>query len=93
MSEDYDYPRADGAPRMNAAQRDALWDLCGRYDVPFREDDYLIISAGSLSTPGHVEGWVGGNKHNGKHEKQIRGMTVNKKTIYVGVDTDGRINS
>lgn len=27
--------------RMTFEQRENLWDLCGRYNVPFREDDYV----------------------------------------------------
>jgi hypothetical protein len=49
--------RADGAPRMTIAQRDALWELCGRYNVLFREGDYLP----AFDLPdGWYNGWVGG---------------------------------
>jgi hypothetical protein len=79
-------PRPDGKPRMTHAQRDKLWDLCAGYNVPFREDDYVLhstraaISIGS----GYVEGWIGGRDGDG---------TTGRKTLYVGVAPDGRSHS
>lgn len=69
---------------MTNAQRDSLWDLCGRYHVPFREDDYHPQFD---LPPGYVAGWVGGNQHGGQLGK------VDKLTIYVGVDPEGAISS
>lgn len=44
--------------RMTRLQRDALWSLCGRYGVPFREDDYHP----QFDLPrGYVAGWIGGD--------------------------------
>jgi hypothetical protein len=79
-----DVPRPDGKPRMTNAQRDALWLLCGRYNVTFREDDYLLIPRESSFTPGFVEGWVGGSLHAAGRPRS---------TIYVGVEPDGRSHS
>jgi hypothetical protein len=82
-------PRPDGKPRMTHAQRDKLWDLCAGYNVPFREDDYVLhttraaISIGS----GYVEGWIGGAAHS---DAPFAG---GKKTIFVGVAPDGRSHS
>lgn len=72
--------------RMTDAQRDKLWDLCGRYGVPFREDDYFLNRPGTFGG-GLAEGWIGGNDHNGRD--QARG----KKTIYVGVEPNGDSHS
>jgi hypothetical protein len=77
-------PRADGKPRMTTAQLLALWRRCGSYNVPFREDDYLLHSADSGFTPGYVEGWIGGNLHAAGNPHA---------TIYVGVDPEGGCNS
>jgi hypothetical protein len=79
-----EHPRADGTPRMTTAQMLALWRLCGRYNVPFREDDYLLHSTESGFTPGYVEGWLGGSLHAAGNPNS---------TIYVGVDPSGRVNS
>jgi hypothetical protein len=78
------HPRADGKPRMTTAQMLTLWRLCGGYNVPFKEDDYLLLSADSAFTPGYVEGWIGGSLHAAGNPKS---------TIYVGVDPQGRANS
>lgn len=67
-------------PRMTDAQRDKLWELCGRYNVPFREDDYYFPTD---LPDGWVSGWVGG---------WFPGSD-RKKTIYVGVDPEGRSSS
>ena len=74
-----EHPRADGKPRMTTAQMRALWRKCGDYNVPFREDDYLLYHR-----TGYVEGWIGGNLHAAGNPHA---------TIYVGVDPEGRINS
>ena len=75
-----------GKNRMTTKQRDKLWELCGRYNVPFREDDYSGPFSGTgLGLKGWVEGWIGGVKHNGHNNQE--------KTIYVGVSPDGRIHS
>jgi hypothetical protein len=86
-------PRADGAPRMTHAQRDRLWDLCAGYNVPFREDDYYLYPTdrsapqrGIGTMPGWVEGWVGGQ--DGRHE-----TGDHRRTLYVGVDPEGRSHS
>ena len=52
-------------PRMNEAQRNALWALCGRYGVPFREDDYRVYPPDSWMMKGYVEGWIGGRDGSG----------------------------
>jgi hypothetical protein len=50
-------PRADGRPRMTTAQRNRLWELCGSYNVAFREDDYRP----QFDLPiGYVGGRLGG---------------------------------
>lgn len=76
--------RADGASRMTNAQRDRLWQLCARYNVPFREDDYLLSSKQSGIGAGWVEGWVGGRDGSG---------ITSRKTIYVGVSPEGESHS
>ena len=74
-------------PRMTFMQMQRLWELCGRYKVPFREDDYRIQTENtSFGTPsGWVEGWVGGINHSA-------GMG-SAQTIYVGVEPDGTSHS
>lgn len=72
---------AEQQRRMTDAQRDKLWDLCGRYNVPFREDDYYK----ALFSNGMYEGWIGGNLHSGTN-----GF---KKTIYIGVEPNGDSHS
>lgn len=69
--------------RMNIFQLLKLWRMCGNYDVPFREDDYVVHSKPSVFVDelGTVEGWVGGNLHNGHNNM--------RQTIYVGVLPDG----
>jgi hypothetical protein len=72
-------PRADGKTRMTDAQRDRLWQLCGAYNVAFREDDY----APTFDLPdGYVAGWVGGWKGIG-----------DRRTLYVGVSPAGEASS
>ena len=71
--------------RMTFEQREKLWEMCGRYGVPFREDDYHPTQFSSNS-PIMYEGWIGGIKHSGP----IPGHTERKRTIYVGVEPDGR---
>lgn len=82
-----EYPRLDQQPkpRMTNAQRDKLWDLCGRYNVPFREDDYYIESGTNF-----VLGWVGGIGHAlmPKGEK-----TTKTSTIYICVEPNGDSHS
>lgn len=62
---------------MTDAQRDALWNICGRYGVPFREDDYHPQFD---LPPGYVAGWVGG-------------VADPQECIFVGVDPEGAISS
>lgn len=77
---------ADGKPRMTTKQRDKLWEMCGRYNVPFRENDYVLHQkTGAFSQEGWVEGWIGGPLHNGHNNMG--------KTIYVGVDPEGNANT
>lgn len=76
---------ADGTKRMTTKQRDALWEICGRYNVPFRERDYQIYSGSFSGLEGVAEGWLGGPERNGHNNMG--------KTIYVGVTPDGRINT
>lgn len=73
--------RADGTPRMTFAQREKLWQLCGGYNVPFREDDYFTESTG------FVMGWIGGFNHSGLPSAK------EKKTIYVAVEPNGDAHS
>lgn len=68
---------ANQRARMSDAQRNKLWEMCGRYNVPFREDDY------SLKPNGMVEGWAGG------FELESLGPPAKPKTIYVGVEPNG----
>jgi hypothetical protein len=79
------WERPDGKPRMTTKQRDKLWALCGDYNVPFRESDYVVYPNGM------VEGWVGGNEYASKLTggAESRG----KKTIYVGVEPNGDSHS
>lgn len=78
---------ADNRPRMTTKQRDALWELCGRYNKPFRESDYVLHERPSAFSPGvgWVEGWIGGPMFNG-HNNQ-------GKTIYVGISPEGEVHS
>jgi hypothetical protein len=72
---------ADQRARMSDAQRNKLWDMCGRYNVPFREDDYVFDSWNN----GMVEGWIGGFQ-------TVPHVTTKQpipKTIYVGVEPNG----
>lgn len=72
--------------RMTVAQRDALWELSHRYNVPFREDDYQIHQVtGIFGQKGWAEGWIGGPRHNGHNNMRT--------TLYVGVSPEGQINS
>jgi hypothetical protein len=75
---------ANGEPRMTDAQRNRLWELCGNYNVPFRENDYVLSSKQATIGAGWVEGWVGGNMYSG---------IVARKTIYVGVSPEGESHS
>jgi hypothetical protein len=72
-------------PRMTDAQRDKLWDLCGRYGVPFREDDYFPTRFSS-SAPLMFEGWIGGTFYNGTFPDK-------RRTIYIGVEPNGDSHS
>lgn len=58
-------------PRMTNAQRDRLWELCGQYDVSFRETDYFNDSSGM------VEGWIGGRPHAGESTTLYVGVEPN----------------
>lgn len=73
--------RSDGTPRMTFAQREKLWQLCGGYNVPFREDDYFTESTG------FVMGWIGGFNHSGLPSAK------EKKTIYIAVEPNGDAHS
>ena len=75
-----DAPRADGKPRMSLAQRDRLWEMCGNYNVPFREDDYVLSGRQASIGAGWVEGWVGGRDGSG---------ITSRRTVYVGVSPEG----
>ena len=77
MTDNKPTQRADGTWRMTNAQRDKLWQLCGNYNVMFREDDYIVRDPNGTFTPGFAEGWVGGKPG----------------TIYVGVEPNGRSHS
>ena len=69
--------------RMTFHQREKLWHLCAGYNVPFREEDYSAapIGFGSYSNePPMYEGWIGG-------------LTMRNKTLYVGVEPNGRSHS
>lgn len=81
------FGRKNDRPRMNIWQLLKLWRLCGDYDVPFRESDYIVHDKPSVfSGPeGSLEGWVGGNLHNGHNNM--------KQTIYVMVEKDGASHS
>jgi hypothetical protein len=71
--------RSDGLSRMNHAQRNALWDKCAGYNVPFREDDYHPQSD---LPPGYYAGWIGGWEGIG-----------HRRTIFVGVSPEGELSS
>lgn len=65
---------------MNEAQVLALWRLCRRYGVPFREDDYHP----AFDLPaGYYAGWIGGSNH----------AIAPRATIYVGCSPEGEISS
>lgn len=70
--------------RMNVLQLLTLWGMCGRYKVPFREDDYRVFPNDATFTPGYAEGWIGGAEQRDLFNK---GKT---STIYTGVAPDGR---
>lgn len=73
------YPQPEDN-RMTEEQVIALYRLCVRYNVPFREKDYYR----DFSLPdGYFAGWVGGWTPG----------SARKKTIYVGVSPDGRVSS
>jgi hypothetical protein len=76
---------ADQRARMSDAQRNRLWQMCADYNVPFNEADYFLDSK-----DGMVEGWVGGFYHGNGNSSLNDGKPENKKTIYVGVELDGR---
>jgi hypothetical protein len=76
--------RADGKPRMTNAQRDRLWQLCANYNVPFREDDYILAGKQASIGAGWVEGWVGGRDGSG---------ITSRTTLYVGVSPEGESHS
>lgn len=78
--------RANGEPRMSDAQRNRLWDMCGRYNVPFREDDYFPNQSG-YEGPVFYEGWIGGNDHAPATLELAREKF--KPTIYTGVSPEG----
>lgn len=73
--------------RMTNAQRNRLWEMCGNYNVPFRENDYYL----NPST-GWVEGWIGGVEHAlpqvPDNAPVVRKIPV-PRTIYVGVSPEG----
>jgi hypothetical protein len=65
------------------AQEAALRVLCTRYHVTFEPSDYTP----QFDLPaGYVGGWVGGWKDHGS-------SSTSQRTIYVGVDRDGRVSS
>lgn len=78
-------------PRMTEAQLLKLWDLCGRYNVPFREDDYYL-NTGTWMT-GFVEGWIGGYYHGHHNSSSNDGKPENKLTIYIAVEPNGDSHS
>ncbi|AEL97968.1 hypothetical protein CL65_gp060 [Mycobacterium phage Patience] len=80
-----DYVRADGKVRLTYHQREALWLLCGRYNVPFRESDYPLYEGNAFGSKHMAEGWIGGPNYNGHNNMG--------QTIYVGVTKDGRVHS
>lgn len=82
---------SDGKPRMTTKQRDALWDLCGRYNVPFNESDYHVYPMDAVMTKGYAEGWVGGRDYS--YISSDRKEPGKRTTIYVGVSPEGEINS
>jgi len=72
-------PNKVQVPDLTEAQKHSLENLCERYNVPFRKDDYTP----AFDLPeGYVSGWIGG----------LYGLE-NKYTIFVGCDPDGRISS
>ncbi len=76
------FKQPESKPRMTEEQVIAMWRLCGRYNVPFREDDYYPGTGDGLPD-GYFAGWVGGWKPGSDR----------KKTIYVGVSPDGYVSS
>lgn len=79
---------------MTDAQQTALIEICKRYKVTYRSDDYKP----AFDLPdGYVAGWVGGPEHGfvreSTNEYDFEWVRTPKTTIYVGVDEDGRISS
>lgn len=74
---------------MNEAQRKALQDICQRYGVEFREEDYLVFPPTSSMMAGWAEGWVGGEAH----ARHRAGHILPSTTIYVGVSPEGEVHS
>ena len=65
---------------MNMKQRKRLQLLCERYNVEFREPDYIQYPATDSMMAGWVEGWLGGSECAGS-------------TLYVGVSPAGESHS
>lgn len=72
--------------RMTFEQREKLWEMCGRYGVPFNESDYRV-----LLPSGMVEGWIGGNV--ARDADLARGFSNVRRTIYVGVEPNGNCHT
>jgi hypothetical protein len=67
---------------LTEAQVGSLQNLCERYGVEYRADDYFIYPADSFMMPGWAEGWVGGHEIQWEHP-----------TIYVGCSPEGKCHS
>jgi|GEM_PF-6292786 len=66
--------------KINTAQEEALRNLCHRYGVEYRADDYYVYPPDAAMCPGYAEGWVGG-------------YVDGESRLYVGVSPVGRVNS
>lgn len=75
---------------LTEAQVAALQNICQRYGVEYRADDYKPQF--DLPT-GYVGGWVGGNDHGHRRTCDGEWVRTSKTTIYIGCDAEGRISS
>ncbi|MBW4818730.1 hypothetical protein F6X56_14960 [Rhodococcus erythropolis] len=66
--------------KINTAQEEALRNLCHRYGVEYRADDYYVYPPDAGMTPSWAEGWVGG-------------YDDGQQRLYVGVSPEGEIHS
>lgn len=69
---------------LNRFQVAALRKICGRYNVEFAAEHYMIFPPDSTFMASWCQGWVGGPEHATGSERP---------TIYIGVSPAGDIHS